>query len=134
MNERVVIVSLLVVVLGIIAYKIIFTTFSITIKSYPDKIFVDSSSPVRIKVVALNRLGLRVPFRHLDGKFVVREGVEKIEVIKVEKDEIMFNTKSSPGGLVILYYTHIVPFPVEIVLNIETATVASLKYPQLSFC
>lgn len=134
MSERVLIISLLVVVLAVIAYKILFTTFSISIESYPDKIFVNDSSPVSVKVVALNRLGMRIPFRHLDGEFAVREGVEKIDIIKVKKDEIIFKTKNNSGRLVILYYTHVVPFPVEIVLNIETATIASLYCPGHSFC
>lgn len=131
MNEKVVLVLLVVVFFGIVAYKIIFSPFSVTIESYPNKILANSSSPVIVRVVALNRLGFRVPFAHLDGKFVVREGAEKIEIVREKGDEFMFKTRGGTGKLVILYYTAVVPFPVEILLNIETAALADKSCPEL---
>lgn len=115
---------LLVGFLGFVLYKLVFLPTSVSFESCPKKIFVYSSSSVTIKIIALNRLGFGVPFKHLNGKFVVREGTEKIEVVREERDEFTFRTKGSKGRLVILYYTSVVPFPVEIILNIEDATVA----------
>ena len=123
-GKRFVIAFLLLVFLGFVLYKMIFLPISVSFESYPKKIFVYGSSPVTVKVIALNRLGFGIPFKRLDGKFVVREGTEKIEVVQEKRDEFVFRTKRSSGRLVILYYTSVVPFPVEIILNIETASVA----------
>jgi hypothetical protein len=131
LNEKIVLVLLVVVFLGIVAYKIIFSPFSVTIESHPNKILANSSSPVIVRVVALDRLGFRIPFERLDGKFVVREGAEKIEIVRENRDEFIFKTRGSTGRLVILYYTAVVPFPVEILLNIETAALADKSCPEL---
>ena len=118
--------------LGIVAYKIVFIPVSVNMTSYPRQIFVNSSTPVDIKVVAVNRIGFPIPFMRLHGKFVIQEGAKKIQVLKAGNDEMVFNTKDTAGKLVVLYYTPIIPFPVEIVLNIETSSIACLN-PSLFF-
>jgi hypothetical protein len=123
-GEKFVITFLLLVFFGFVLYKMVFLPTSVSFESYPKKIFVYSSSPVTVKIIALNRLGFGIPFKRLNGKFVVREGTEKIEVVGEKRNEFIFRTKGSSGRLVILYYTSVVPFPVEIILNIEDATVA----------
>ncbi len=120
------------VLLGVVAYKIVFVPVSVNMSSYPKQIFVNSSTPVDIKVVAVNRIGFSVPFMRLNGKFMVQEGAKKIQVLKAGNDEMVFNTKDTAGKLVVLYYTPIIPFPVEIVLNIETSSIAYLS-PTLLF-
>ncbi len=118
--------SLFLVALCLIGYRVIFTTTSVKVDRTRETIFVDSSSPVSVRVVAINRLGMRVPFKHLKGRFVVREGAEKITIIGTREDELIFKTNSLSGRLEILYYTGVIPFPVEIVFNIESESIADL--------
>jgi len=94
---------------------------------FPRKNFYEQFIPDRSEVFSINRIGLRIPFKHLDGKFVVSEGKEKIDVIQEKKDKLMFKTKNSSGRLIILYYARNVAFPVEIILNIEGASLAVIK-------
>ncbi|MCL4539804.1 MAG: hypothetical protein M1378_09460 [Bacteroidetes bacterium] len=115
------------VLLGVVAYKTVFVPVSVGMESYPKKIFINTATPVDIKVVALNRIGFRIPFMRLHGKFIIPEGATKIQVLKTEDDEMIFRTKSTAGKLVVLYYTPIIPFPVEIVLDIETSALAYSK-------
>ncbi len=114
-----------IVVLAVVAEKIVFTTSTVAIRSDPKKIFVNSSSPVKVTVVPLNRLGFNVPFDRLNGKFVVRDGVDKIRVEKVMNNGLVFAPGHIAGRVVILYYAANLAFPVEIVLRIESAAVAS---------
>ncbi len=131
MKPRSILVLVLLVLVGIVVYKIVFVPVSVGITSTPKKIFINSSSPVDIRVVALNKIGFGVPFMRLQGKFEIPEGASKIQIVRTGADELMFNTKSTTGKLVVLYYTPAVPFPVEIVLNIETSAMAfrSLSVP-----
>lgn len=132
MSEKAALGFLVLIVLGLVLYKVYFLPSTISFESKPAQILTNGSSPVIVKVYAVNKLGLRIPFRHLDGKFTVREGAEKIEVVSEEKDEIIFRTKNSTGRLVILYYTPTVPFPVEIHLDIESAAVAEIYHLRFS--
>jgi hypothetical protein len=112
-------------------YRVVFSPVSVTFKTYPVKILTNSSSPITVDVFQINRLGFRVPFRHLDGKFVVNEGAERIDIVQEAKDKFIFKTRNSSGAVVILYYAGKVPFPVQIVLNIEGASLALTNH--LSF-
>ena len=113
--------------LGIVCYKVVFVPTSLAMASSPDKVFAGGSSPVVVKAKLLNRLGMPVPFRHLAGKFVVDEGANMIDILKTERDELVFRTKGATGRLVILFYTSAVPFPVEIVVNISGTAIAGLN-------
>ncbi len=134
MSAKSILALIFAVLFGIVAYKTVFSPVSIAIRSYPKKIYIDSSNPVDVKVVAVNRIGFGIPFMRLRGHFLIQEGATKIQVLKTKGDELIFRTKSATGKLVILYYTTVVPFPVEIVLNIETAAIASVDTPLLLFC
>jgi hypothetical protein len=106
----------------------VLSTVNVTFESRPGRILTNSSYPVTIEVFPTNRLGFKVPFKHLEGKFVVSEGEEKIDIVQEKKDEFIFKTRNSSGRLVIFYYAQKVPFPVEIVLNIEGASLALINY------
>jgi len=121
------IVLVLVTAALLVTYKLVFIPSSIGTQTTPERIFVNQSSSVVVKVVPLNRLGLRVPFRHLKGRFIIREGEDMLEVTATTSDQMTFRTRGSPGKIVIYYYTDIIPFPIEIILNVESATVASLQ-------
>jgi hypothetical protein len=127
MNARFAVAVVAALLLGIVGYKVVFVPTSLRMKSTPETIFAQSQSPVVVRAILTDKLGLRVPFRHLSGKFVVDEGAEKIDIVKTEGDEIEFRTKGMTGRLVILYYSDAVVFPVEIVLNITGSAVASLN-------
>ncbi len=114
------------VLLGIVCYKVVFVPTSLTMASSPDKVFAGGSSPVVVKATMINRLGMPVPFRHLSGKFVVDEGADKIDIVKTDRDELVFRTKGTTGKLVILFYSSAIPFPVEIVVNISGTAIAGL--------
>ena len=115
---------LAVVLAGIVARKVVFSTRSLTFECHPAKVLAYSSSPVVVRIVALNRLGFKVPFVHLDGNFAIQEGAERIKIVSESKDHLVFRTMGRTGRLVILYYARGVPFPVEIILNIEASTLA----------
>ena len=121
-----------VILLGVVAYKTVFVPVSVDMTSYPGKIFVNSSAPVDIKVFALNRIGFRIPFMHLRGKFLIPEGADKIQVMKTESDQIILRPLGTSGKLVVLYYTPAVAFPVEIVLHIESSSMAFLHLSVLA--
>ncbi len=124
LNEKFVIVFLAVILAGIVAHKAIFSPRSVTFECHPERILANSSSPIVVRVVALNRLGFRVPFEHLDGNFAIQEGAEKINIVSKNNDHLIFKTAGRTGRLVIMYFTRVVPFPVEIILNIESAALA----------
>lgn len=114
------------VLLGIVCYKVVFVPTSLTMASSPNKVIAGGSSPVVVKATMINRLGIPVPFQHLSGKFVVDEGADKIDIVKTDRDELVFRTKGTPGKLVILFYSNAIPFPVEIVVNISGTAIAGL--------
>lgn len=131
MIHRFLLLFLVFVLAGFTIYKMVLSPVSVTFaltdplgKSHPREIFANSSSAVVVEVFPINRLGFRVPFSHLDGKFVVSEGREKIDIVQEQRNVLIFRTKNSAGRLVIFYYAQKVPFPVEIILNIESGTLA----------
>ncbi len=125
--------SLVIVVLaGFAIYKVMFSPVSVTFESHPRKILTNSASPISVEVFPLNRLGFRVPFGHLNGKFVVSEGGEKIDIVREKEDEFTFETRNGAGRLVILYYAQKVSFPVEIILYIENSSLAWMNHLTLS--
>ncbi|MCL5021032.1 MAG: hypothetical protein M1339_05085 [Bacteroidetes bacterium] len=126
MNGKSVILFSAVLLLGIVCYKVVFVPTSLSMHSFPEQIFVSSATPVTVKATLIDRLGLPVPFERLEGKFVVDQGGDKINVVQTKSDELVFTTKGSAGRLVIYFYSTKIPFPVEIVLNIKESAMASL--------
>ena len=126
MSAKSLIAASLALLLGIVCYKVIFVPTSLSMASSPDKVFAGGSSPVVVKATLINRLGIPVPFQHLSGKFVVDEGADKIDIVKTDRDELVFRTKGTKGKLVILFYSNAIPFPVEIVVNISGTAIAGL--------
>ena len=112
--------------LGIVCYKVVFVPTSLKMNSSPETIYAGGASPVVVRAVMTNRLGMRVPFERLTGKFVVDEGGDKINIVSTEGDEIVFRTKGAAGRLILLFYSKVIPFPVEIVLDIKGSTIAGL--------
>lgn len=126
MNTRSIIIAAVLILLGIVCYKIVFVPTSLNMQSSPQEIFASSSSPIVVKATLINRLGLPVPFERLDGKFIVYQGSSKINIIKTESDELVFRTRGATGRLIIYFYSQTIPFPVEIVLDIKQSAIASL--------
>ncbi len=126
MNSRSVIIFSLVLLFGIVCYKLVFVPTSMSLQSSPHDIFSVNTSPVKVKAMLTNRLGMQVPFEHLTGKFIINEGADKIDIVKTERDELIFKTKGSTGRLVILFFSNEIPFPVELVLDIRGAAIADL--------
>ncbi len=128
------------ILLGFAVYRLMFVTASIAFTlTDPDgdsrsQRVSTNSSLITVNVFQVNRLGFRVPFSHLDGKFIVREGAEKIENVQEKKDQFAFKTRNNIGTLVILYYARGVPFPIEIVLDIEGASLAGNNEVAFAFC
>ncbi|MCL4538086.1 MAG: hypothetical protein M1378_00535 [Bacteroidetes bacterium] len=114
------------ILLCIVAYKIVFVPTSMTMQTIPNQIFATSSRPVVVKATLTNGLGLPVPFEHLAGKFVVYQGSGKIDIIRTESDRLVFKTRGDVGRLVIYFYTTEMPFPVEVVLDIQPSSIAGL--------
>lgn len=133
MSRKSLLSFLIIVLAGFAIYKEMFSPISVSFESHPRKILTNSSSSIIVEIFPLNRLGFRVPFRRLDGKFVVSEGREKIDIVKEKKDEFIFKTRNSAGRLVILYYAQKVSFPVEIILYIESSSLAVMSHLTLSF-
>lgn len=132
MSRKFLLSFVIVVLAGFAIYKVMFSPVSVTFESHPGKILTNSESPISVEVFPLNRLGLRVPFGHLNGKFVVSEGGEKIDIVREKEDEFTFETRNGAGRLVILYYAQKVSFPVEIILYIENSSLASMNHLTLS--
>lgn len=126
MSGKSIIIFSLLVLLGIVGYKVVFVPTSLNMESHPQEIFASSSSPVVVKATLINRLGLPVPFERLYGKFVVYQGANKIDIVKTERNELVFKTRGSAGRLIIYFYSRTIPFPVEIILNIKQSAIASL--------
>lgn len=116
----------LLILLCIVAYKVVFVPASMTVQTVPGQIYATSSTPVVVKAILTNRLGLQVPFEHLTGKFIVYQGSGKIDIIRTEGDRLIFKTKGDVGRLVIYFYTSEMPFPVEVVLDIKPSAIAGL--------
>lgn len=133
MSGKLLLSLIIIMIAGFSFYKMTFSPVSVTFESRPGKILVNSSSPVVVDVFPLNRLGLKIPFVHLEGRFVLSEGSEKIYVVKEKEDELIFQTRSSTGRLVVFYYARNIPFPVEIILNIESAAIATNDQFEVSF-
>jgi hypothetical protein len=131
------VISFFLILFGAAIYKIFFLPTSITFESYPKKIFAFGSSPVKVKVIALNRLGIAIPLKHLTGKFIVEDGTDKIEVLREMGDELTFLPRGKVGRVVVLYYTSMMPFPLEIVLDIRNAFIAGASrggtLPEMAF-
>lgn len=133
MSQKFLLFTGIVLLVSFSIYRVVFSPVSVTFESRPVKILVNSSSTITVNVFQINRLGFRIPFKHLDGKFVVNEGTEKIDIVQNDKDEFIFKTRNSTGTVVIFYYARKVPFPVEIVLNIEGASLAVTTHLSFSF-
>lgn len=114
----------MIVLAGLVGYRLLLSPASVTFEYRPSVILTNSSSENVVHVFPVNRLGLKIPFVHLAGRFVVSQGKEKIDILREKNDELIFKTRNVPGRLVILYYTSTVPFPVEIILDIENASIA----------
>ncbi len=115
------------VLLCIVVYKVVFVPTSMSMQTVPERIYATSSKPVTVKATLTNRLGLPVPFEHLTGKFVVYQGSHKINIVRTERDRLVFKTKGDAGRLVIYFYSAKIPFPVEIVLDIRPSAIAGLS-------
>lgn len=116
--------------LGIVCYKIVFVPTSLTMQSRPETVFASSTSRIIVKATLINRLGLPVPFERLAGKFVVYQGANKINIIRKESDRLVFKTRGDAGRLVIFFYSKTIPFPVEMILNIRESAIAALIPPE----
>ncbi len=127
MNGKSLVAILIVLLLGIVCYKVVLVPTNLVMRTSPENIFASSSSPVVVRATLINRLGMPVPFRRLSGKFIVDEGADKIAIVKTGRDELVFRTSGQTGRLVILFYSNAIAFPVEIVLNIKGAAVAELN-------
>lgn len=132
MSGKSVLLIAAVLLLAIVCYKVVFVPTSLSMQSYPEQIFVSSASPVKVKATLIDRLGLPVPFSRLDGKFVVDQGGDKINIVQTERDELVFTTRGAAGRLVIYFYSASIPFPVEIVLNIKESAMASRISPAIA--
>ncbi len=128
LKYKIIVVLLVAVTLAVVADKIIFSTTTVSVESNPQRILVGSSSPVEVEVVPLNRLGFNVPFDHLSGKFVVRQGGDKINVVRAGQNKFVFTPGTTAGKVVIFFYASNLAFPVEIVLRIESASIASVAH------
>ena len=126
MSGKSIIIVAVLVLLGIVAYKVVLVPTSLNMQSQPHEIFASSSSPVVVRARLINKLGLPVPFERLYGKFVVYQGADKIDIVKTERNELVFKTRGSSGRLIIYFYSLSIPFPVEIILNIKQSAIASL--------
>jgi len=122
-----------VIFVGVAIYKLVFYPVSLSFESHPSRILAVGTSPIALEVFPVDRLGIRVPFAHLHGRFVVSEGADKIEVIETKSNELKFKTRGSTGRLVIFYYAHNIPFPIEIILNLENSTLAITNHLEPSF-
>ena len=135
MNFRLLSFLGVIVLLSIVVYKLILSPFSLTFEVADSEangrqvnILTDSSAPVLLTVFQVNRVGFKIPFAHLDGKFVVTQGADKIDIIREGGDNLVFRTRSEAGVLVILYYTPSMAFPLEITLRIQDASLAQITY------
>ena len=78
-------------------YKMVFMPTSVSFESYPKRIFVYSSSPVTVKVIALNRLGFGIPFKRLNGKFVVRGRERNNRNCPETREMSLFSEQQAPA-------------------------------------
>jgi hypothetical protein len=124
LTRKLSVLSLIVGLVALVVYRMAFSPVSMAFESQPAKILASSSIPIVVEVFPLNRLGLRIPFKHLDGRFVVIEGRDKIEIVKTGGDLLIFKTRDKVGRLTIFYYADRLPIPMEIILNIETTILA----------
>lgn len=115
-----------VILAGFIVYRVLISPASVTFENRPSRILSNSSSENTVKVFPVDRLGLKIPFVHLVGRFIVNQGKEKIDIVAEKSDELIFRTRNVTGRLVIFYYTSIMSFPLEIILEIESTSMAGL--------
>ena len=96
--------SAILTIICALLYYYVFNIYEVEIISIPEVVFADPNSQITVKIKPINALGWEVPFRKASGRFMITEGRDKVELIKLSEEEGIM-TLGSVGvvGIVEIY-------------------------------
>lgn len=112
-NQILFISVLLVIITAIFLSMYVLNIYGDIIVKYPDNLFADHTSTIKIEAVPINAFGWKIPFRKSLVVFDIIEGENLVDVIsKNEKDGfIILRSKGIPGKVEISVKTKFSLFP-----------------------
>lgn len=115
-----IVLILLVMILGLLAYYYIFNIYEVTFSVVPKELYADGQSTVTIKVVPLNALGFKALFRSSPAGFSIQEGADLVDIIKNDSanGEIILKSKDKTGKVIVMIRPEHALLPSQVEINV----------------
>ena len=84
--KKIILLFVLLVFAGFTIHYFIFSIYEVNIVVYPEIVFADPSSEIKVTVKPINAMGWSVPFRTVKAKFKILEG-DNLIIIKTVDEE-----------------------------------------------
>jgi hypothetical protein len=116
---------ILLVLAGITIHHFIFSIYEVNIVVYPEVVFADPSTEIKVIVKPINAMGLDVPFRTVKAKFNILDGDDLIIIKSVDEDNgfILLQSTGTEGKVGIYIESEFSLLPSYIEVKIVPRTV-----------
>ena len=123
-NKILIISILLIIITAIFLSMYVLNIYGDIIVKYPENLYADHTSTIKIEAVPINAFGWKIPFRKSRAEFDIIEGENLVDVIqKNEKDGlIILRAKGIPGKVEISVKTKFSLFPNLVTVEIFALT------------
>jgi hypothetical protein len=98
------IIILLFLIAAFFTYQYVFSIYEVFPEVEPKVLYADHKSESKIKLIPVNSLGWKIPFRNAAAEFEISEGKELVEIVSVSGKEgiIVLRANDKPGKVSIL--------------------------------
>lgn len=116
---------ILLVLSGFTLHYFIFSIYEVNIDVYPEIVFADPSSEIKVTVKPINAMGWSIPFRTVKAKFKILEGNNLILIKSVDQENgfILLQSVGVEGTVGIYIDSEYSLFPSYIEIQIHPKTV-----------
>ena len=121
MKYRIFIISLaILLIIAFAVYYYVFNIYEVTVKVTPPNLFADNSSRITIRVIPINALGKRAPFRSVNAKFIITQGKDLIDVIEQDENNgiLILRSKGKEGKVIIIVKSKYSLLPTEVDIHV----------------
>ena len=84
--KKIILLFVLLVFAGFTIHYFIFSIYEVNTVVYPENVFADPSSEIKVTVKPINAMGWSVPFRTVKAKFKILEGDNLVLIKSVDQE------------------------------------------------
>lgn len=123
--KKIILLFVLLVFAGFTIHYFIFSIYEVNTVVYPENVFADPSSEIKVTVKPINAMGWSVPFRTVKAKFKILEGDNLVLIKSVDQENgfILLQSLGIEGTVGIYIDSEYSLFPSYIEIKILPKTV-----------